>query len=136
MIPAEAKANFNPTKNNSTPPVKIRVLALINIFKKDQGIEGLDLNSEEIVDSYRVLQALARLTQQAMAVELKSMEGGTDGYVPWSKIPPSTKLKYSLVLERKALFLEFPLWRCVDSWGADRLLYESHKNRGPRKTKS
>lgn len=112
----------------------MRVLALLNLFAKEKGFTDLNLSDDKLADDLKILQTLARICHQEMIQELKKTTNNDHGYYPsWPSIPSAIRLKYALVLERKALHMDMPLYRCKDSWCADRLLYEVHKNRGLKK---
>jgi hypothetical protein len=128
-IPLEAKLNFTGKKSNVTPPTKTRILALLNIFKKEIGITDLNLFHDSVMQDYKVLQSLARTTHGEMSQELKMTSSNSQYQPVWSEIPSSIKDRYCLILERKALSFGFPIHRCKKFWAADRLLFEVHKNR-------
>lgn len=87
------------------------------------------MQDKSVKDDYKVLQAIARSTHLEMLTHLRETSDDPQYHPAWSVVPVSTRLKFALILERKAMSLGFALYRCVGCWAADRLLYEIHKHR-------
>lgn len=131
----EAKKEFAGKGTNVSPSIYLRILALLNHFKKEGGRTGLSLNDKMNIEDYLVLKTLARKTHDEMGDELlKDLKrnGDAPNLPKWSNVASATKAKYIFKLESKAISHGFPINRCKDSWAADRLLYDSHKNRSFR----
>jgi hypothetical protein len=131
-ILSEAKENFVSKKTNVTPPTILRILALLNLFKKEKGITNLTLHHDLVKQDYKILQSLSRTVHGEMLQELNKADNNSHYVPPWSRIPSSIKIKYCLILERKAWSVGLPIYRCKKYWAADRLLFETHKRRANR----
>lgn len=128
LILSEARLYHTPKKSNVTPSTHLRILALINYFNKEKNI-FISMQDQAVKEDYRVLQAIARSTHLEMLNRLRESKNDPQYHPAWSAIPDTIRVHFSLVLEKKAMCLGFPLHQCVKCWAADRLLYEVHKHR-------
>lgn len=118
-----------------TPPTTLRVLALLNFFRKEKGVTDLTLNDDVNKNDLKILQSLTRSVHTEMMQEAKKANIGSTTTPAWGKLLGDIKKKYALVLEARAKAHGFPIYRCKDCWCASKLLFEIHKRRLTKKSK-
>lgn len=131
----EAAKQHKPTKNNSFPSPRLRLLALINYFQKEKDGTNLQLEDRNNLRHYAILKSLARKIHDDMVEHINKdlRKNKVPGILPvWSKVSSEVLSKYAFMLENYADDHGYQLYRCINSWAATLLLFETHKHRSNR----
>lgn len=131
----EVTKAFTPTKTQLFPGPQLRLLGLINHFKKERGITGLDIRDRSNLGDYKILKTVTRKVHDDMVDEIyrELRKEGKPVVLPlWSQVSPEITSKYGYRLEKTANHHGFPLSRCKQSWAALLFLFETHKHRSNR----
>ena len=126
----EVTAAFTPTKPGSYPGPLLRLLGLINHFKKERGVTGLAIDAVVNQNDYSLLKKLARHAHTDMEEEIYKdlrREGKPVVLTRWSELRTDMIARYAFKLEKTASDHGMPLARCQNSWAAILLLSETHK---------
>lgn len=126
---------FKPKNSSSFPGPLLRILGLINHFKKEAGITGLAIDDKLNMSDYRILKLLARRVHGEMVEEIYKTLKKEDKPVVlpcWSEVASEVVAKYGFRLEKVASQHGFTLGRCQKSWAAILLLSETHKYKSNR----
>lgn len=108
---------------------------MLTYFKQRSNYLGDDLE-DKVNMEYKSLQQMAKMVHDEMLLYLKKVNNDTNYLCPWSEVSKEVKLKYSLILERKAQIVGHPIYECIECWCADRLLFQIHKGRYKPKASS
>ncbi|KAI8066964.1 uncharacterized protein B0P05DRAFT_204244 [Gilbertella persicaria] len=114
---------------------RLRLLALINLFKKERNITDLLIDDKVNENDYRILRTIANNTHDEMELELlKALKKNDKAAVLplWSEVSSALIAKYTFKLESNAATHGFHLQRCQHSWAAGLLLFKTHKHRSNR----
>ncbi|KAI9325007.1 hypothetical protein BD770DRAFT_405329, partial [Pilaira anomala] len=115
----EAVLEYKPSKNNASPNARLRLLALLNFFKKENNITNRRIDDSSNLQDYRILKTIARKTHDDMEEEI-------------FKQLKKEKSQLFYLCESNLAQYGFPIQRCQDSWAASLLLFETHKHRSNR----
>ncbi|KAI8047014.1 uncharacterized protein B0P05DRAFT_633036 [Gilbertella persicaria] len=111
---------------------RLRLLALINLFKKERNMTDLLIDDKVNENDYGILRTIAKNTHDEMELELlKTLKKNDKAAVLplWSEVPSALIAKYTFKLESNAATHGFHLQRFQHSWAAGLLLFETHKHR-------
>ena len=131
----EVSDAFVPTNKTAYPGPQLRLLGLINHFKKEKGITGLLIDDVSNFNDYNILKTVARRIHDEMVDEVfKDLrKENKPVFLPlWSKVSSEIVARYSFKLEKTASQHGFYLSRCQHSWASLLLLSETHKHRSNR----